>query len=213
MNTQDHHSSSDRALALAGIYQALLLVQQTGRGLYRDETATGTTIGSIFITDPPHTAAVFGGAIGVRAGLEQLVSQLENQAGARNLELTAYLVTLLHLERKLTRRRMMLETLASGISNISAATDHVLDATVIEALAGLYQQTISTLTPRVMVQGEPVILANPETQHMIRALLLGALRAAVLWRQCGGTRLRLILERKALLAAARDLLREATVHT
>jgi high frequency lysogenization protein len=44
---------------------------------------------------------------------------------------------------------------------------------------------------------------------MIRALLLGGMRAAVLWRQCGGNRLQLLLRRKALLRACRELLEEA----
>ncbi len=60
-----------------------------------------------------------------------------------------------------------------------------------------------------MVRGEPVVLASPDNQHMIRALLLAGMRAAVLWRQCGGNRIRLILGRKALLDCCRELQQEA----
>jgi high frequency lysogenization protein len=51
-----------------------------------------------------------------------------------------------------------------------------------------------------------VILENPDNQNLIRALLLAAIRAAVLWRQCGGRRLSLFLRRSALLEAASGLL-------
>jgi high frequency lysogenization protein len=209
MNSAHHYTHRDRAIALAGLYQAVRLVQQTGQGLPRDAAATHTCLASIFITDPPETAAVFGHVPALRAGLDVLARQLGNQAAGRALELTAYAVTLLHLERKLSRNRRMLNRLADGIAAIGSPPADVMDDAVIGALAELYQQTISTLSPRVMVRGEPEILANPATQRMIRALLLAGIRAAVLWRQCGGNRLQLVFRRRALLDAARGLLQEA----
>jgi high frequency lysogenization protein len=76
-------------------------------------------------------------------------------------------------------------------------------------LAGCYQQTISTLQPRIMVHGEASLLADPDNQQRIRTLLLAAIRAAVLWRQCGGGRLTLLLRRKALLQSLERLRAEA----
>ena len=60
-----------------------------------------------------------------------------------------------------------------------------------------------------MVRGEQAVLASADSQHMIRALLLAGMRAAVLWRQCGGNRMKLIFQRKALLECSRELLLEA----
>ena len=65
--------------------------------------------------------------------------------------------------------------------------------------------TVSTLGPRIIVRGDPALLARPESANRIRALLLAGIRAAVLWRQCGGTRVGLILGRRRLLEAARGL--------
>ena len=76
-------------------------------------------------------------------------------------------------------------------------------------LADCYRQTVSTLQPRVIVNGDPAILENPDNQNLIRALLLAAIRAAVLWRQCGGGRLTLVLRRRALVEAAAGLLEAA----
>jgi high frequency lysogenization protein len=77
---------------------------------------------------------------------------------------------------------------------------------VIAALAELYSSTISTLQPRIMVKGEQSILTGTDSRNMIRALLLGGMRAAVLWRQCGGNRVQLLFRRKALLRDCRELL-------
>ena len=209
MNSRRRFSNRDRAIALAGLYQAVRLVQQTGQGLRRDAAATHTCISSIFITDPPETAAVFGNVSALRTGLDILARQLGKHTAGRELELTAYAVTLLHLERKLSQDQAMLNRLAEGIAAVAAPAAEVMSDAVIGALAELYQQTISTLSPRVMVRGEPEILASPAAQRMIRALLLAGIRAAVLWSQCGGSRLQLLVRRRALLDAVRGLLQEA----
>jgi high frequency lysogenization protein len=66
----------------------------------------------------------------------------------------------------------------------------------------LYTATLSNLRPRVMVQGNALYLTQPRIVGRIRTLLLGALRAAVLWRQSGGTRIGILLKRRRLVAAA-----------
>ena len=72
--------------------------------------------------------------------------------------------------------------------------------------ADLYLKNISTLSPRIMVNGDPVHLNNSENANRIRALLLAGIRAATLWRQSGGGRLTLLLRRSPLLRETRMLL-------
>jgi high frequency lysogenization protein len=203
-----------RTIALAGLFQAVYLVQQTGKGVFRDSADTKTCLDSIFRTEAGSAEAVFGSVAALHNGLELLGSQLGNDNSRRDMELTAYAITLLHLERKLARKRSMLDELANGIERIRAQLQFFdeYSPAVIAALAELYQQTISTLRPRIMVRGEPVVLASPDNQQMIRALLLAGMRSAVLWRQCGGNRMRLIFGRKTLLACAHGLLQEARQH-
>jgi high frequency lysogenization protein len=45
-------------------------------------------------------------------------------------------------------------------------------------------------------------------QHKIRALLLAAIRAAVLWRQAGGRKYHFILQRKRLLQEVKTVLQQ-----
>lgn len=205
------HTIRARTIALAGLFQSIQLVQQTGQGKARNPDATHATIESIFATDAESVVMVYGGLPLLRNGLEVLDNQLGDVRARRDLELTGYAITLLHLERKLSRNRTMLGRLAAGIEQARKQSAYFggHSPPVIAALADLYQQTISTLSPRIMVRGEPVILASQETQQMVRALLLGGIRAAVLWRQCGGSRWRLIFERKAMHKCVRSLLEEA----
>ena len=55
-----------------------------------------------------------------------------------------------------------------------------------EALATLYQDTISTLPFRIQVQGKVEHLQDERIANRIRALLLAGIRFAVLWHQIGG---------------------------
>ncbi len=201
----------DRCIALAGLFQSVRLVQQTARGERRDAAATATCLGSIFNTDPDTASGVYGDVASLRPGLEILQGQLGNDSARRDMELTGYAITLLHLERKLNREPEMLRTLGDGIRKISAQKEFFDQShpAVIAALAELYSSTISTLQPRIMVKGEQSILTGTDSRNMIRALLLGGMRAAVLWRQCGGNRLQLLLRRKALLRGCAELLEEA----
>jgi high frequency lysogenization protein len=77
---------------------------------------------------------------------------------------------------------------------------------VVARLADTYSQTISTLSPRIMVSGENNQLKNPENANRVRALLLAGIRSAVLWRQCGGRQWHLLLQRRKLIESARQLM-------
>lgn len=196
-----------QTLALAGLYQAAFLVQQTARGEVRDADATRASIGSIFMTSPANVEDVYNGIGGVTRGLEILVQQLGNVDGARDPVLTGYVILLSHLERKLSGQPALLDTISQGIEAVRAGQAYGpgLSTELATALADIYTGTISTLTPRIMVRGEQGILESTGSRDMIRALLLAGMRSAVLWRQCGGSRLRLLWKRRALLAHAREL--------
>ena len=211
MNNRQRKSLHGQTLALAGLYQAAQLVQQTARGRMRDALATETSLSSIFVTTPDDAASVYNGHAGLAAGLRVMVAQLGNAGGRRDLELTGYVVTLMHLERKLSAQPSMLGAIARGLDALRDEAGHAppVNTDTTGALAAIYSDTLSTLTPRILVKGEPVILESPDNRDMVRALLLAGIRSAVLWRQCGGGRIRLLLGRKALLAHARSLLTSA----
>ncbi len=56
-----------------------------------------------------------------------------------------------------------------------------------------------------MVRGEPLHLQNPDNAARIRVALLAGIRAAVLWRQAGGSKWQFLLQRRKTAAKAREL--------
>jgi high frequency lysogenization protein len=205
MNGKNDH---ERALAFAGILQALQLVQSTAYGKPYDVQAFQASLNSILLIDADTVEEVYGGVAGVRGGLRLLKTQLMSQQQKPDGELSRYLVVLLHLERKLSKRSDLLNKLTEGIERAQQQLAHfdISHGNIVASLAETYAQTVSTLQPRIMVKGEPTRLSEAGVAKQIRALLLAAMRSAVLWRQCGGTRLGLLLGRRKLVRAAEFLL-------
>ena len=74
-------------------------------------------------------------------------------------------------------------------------------------IATLYSKTISSISPRIVVQGGPRYLQVERTVNWIRTLLFSGLRSAVLWDQLGGSRWSLMFGRKQMASEAENLLR------
>ncbi len=206
-------SYTNRIIALAGILQACHLVQRVARNNTSASAALEATLGSVLNIDAASTEAVYGGVTGVALGLKRLREQLSKETTRRDLELTRYAIGVMHLERQLAKRPGMLEKIRIGVERTQAQTAHfpITHPNVIASLADIYTTTLSTLTPRIMVQGEQGYLSNPDNANKVRAQLLAAIRSAVLWRQLGGRRWQLILARSAILREASALLKTAGV--
>ena len=203
------HTFSETVLALAGIIQATKLVQDIACHGTVDQSNFEVCIHSLFETDPRDTVSVYGGIEGVRSGLIMLTEQLGEQQHKRDMEITKYVISVMHLEKKLSKRPDMLNAIAQGIEKAREQAGHfsMTHENVIANLANLYVNTISTLQPRIIVNGEHGYLTDPDNANKIRVLLLSAIRSAVLWRQCGGNRLQLLLNRKKIIQTTGNLLR------
>jgi len=200
----------DRTLALAGIYQALDLVRQIARHGEAPQHAMEVILQSIFVTEAETTDAVYGSAANLADGLRIVATIFNNPERERDIEITAYLVSVIQLERTLLSHTKLLDGIGREIELLAPRLEEVpvLDLEIIHELATIYRENISALTPRIIVHGEPHLLADEDKAATIRALLLGALRSAVLWRQKGGTRLKLLFGRQRTARIANDIQRE-----
>jgi high frequency lysogenization protein len=198
-------TNHDRVIALAGLFQAVVLVKDIAQTGQVDAADFSTCIDSVFKVDAKSSEDVYDGLSHLRTGLTLLIAQLQNPT---NIEITRYAVALLVLERKLNKSPGGLREIGEGIK---ATTEKLqffppTHDNIIASLAEIYATSISCLTPRIMVNGEQAHLTKPENANRIRALLLAGIRAARLWRQNGGGRFTLLFRRKPLLFAAHQCL-------
>lgn len=200
---------TNQAIALAGIAQAAALAQQLATTGRADEDALEASITSILKVDSDNVLDVYNGLPGVKLGITELASQLTGHRIA-NPEQARYAASLVFLERQLRNRPEMLRTISAGIDKATGQTEHfgLLHENVLASLGDLYHSTISTLKPRIMVNGQEEYLSNPAIVNKIRSILLSGIRSAMLWRQCGGSRWRFILFRKKLQDELERLLKQ-----
>ena len=203
-------NDQNRTIALAAVFQASALVRKLAVEGSADENDKRTIIASLFQDDVASINDVYGGLPNLRSGFT-LLSGLLNSPGEtpETIDITRYAIGLLHLETQLSKQPAMGERILKGIEEAlrqKAYFDDVLHSSVIGKLADTYQDTISTLGPRIMVKGEQEHLGSPSTATDIRATLLGGIRAAVLWKQAGGSKFKLMLRRRKMVEAARYFL-------
>jgi high frequency lysogenization protein len=200
----------DRALALAGLLQAVQLVQQMAQTGEAETQPLSASIESLFRFDAESPEAVYGGAERVGPGLRRLLAQLEGGSG-RDAAVTRMAMTVLHLERRFIAHPTAAAAVHAGLQDIDRQREHwgPTHPTVLARLGELYSAQLSTLGPRVLVQGNPVYLARPDLVGEVRATLLAAIRAAVLWRQLGGSYFDFLFSRRALAEGAREWLGDA----
>lgn len=177
----------ERMLALAGLVQALAQVRRIADTGQADAAILSTSIESVFRIDAASPAAVYGDASAVRPGMRLLRDYFGNATADPLLPRLALAV--MQLERRFVRDADMAEHVRRGLTALSAQA-HNEGAThprILSELGRLYADTVSHLKPRVMVQGNPHYLGQADVVAEIRAVLLAALRSAVLWRQLGGS--------------------------
>lgn len=200
------YSDEDRAIALAGLFQASHLVQQVARNGLADADAMHANIHSLFQVDTEQVIDVYSDLNQIAPGLRLAHRQLSG-AEPRDNELTRYLLSLIQLERKLSADPERLQRISAGIQTTAERLVHFpqTHSNILSALADLYAENLSTMQPRIMVSGEPVYLQNPDNVNRIRALLLSAIRSAMLWRQVGGRRRQLLFSRQRVTDALKRL--------
>lgn len=199
-------------IALAGVFQACQLVRQAATAGRYDEADAAASLASVFRFDADSAADVFGGVGKLRSGLRALLAQLDSDE-QRDLQLTELAISVLRTESKLRHRDDLLVKLREGIESAQPLVerDGIAADRVIEQLATVYSETLSTLHPRITVHGNPQQLAQEQRVRQIRSLLLAAVRAAVLWRQLGGRQWTLLLRRRQYAMLARGMLARSTI--
>lgn len=198
----------DRVIALAALVQAVSLVLQTAETGQVNKEEFETLLNSLLVTDAKTTAEVYGSVDQLKNGFQQLNQQLSKTKATKDIALLRHVISLLHLERQLAKQPEMMGLINREIDQIPQLIEYFGDVNnpqVIARFADIYHRTISELSPRIQVQGDPIILQQADNINRVRALLLAGIRAAILWRQKGGRRWQFILQSKKILNTSTEL--------
>lgn len=188
----------DMTLAMAGVCQAAKLVHQFAAEGSANNEAFESSVKSLLALTPETTLDIYGGEIRhLKVGLETLLEQFSGAKGSYDAHIGRYWISMLILEGKLHKSPNSKQLLAQRLTMVQHQSVHfeLLDEQMLRNLASIYVDVISPLTAKVQVKGSPVYLQQESIHHRVRTALLCGVRSAVLWRQLGGSRLKLFFER------------------
>lgn len=198
----------DRTLALAGVFQAAELVRQAANHGTWSGYAASSSLDTLFKLEAGSIAEIYGGTARVRLGIETMLAVLQGEN--RYAESLRYTVGLLQIEKKLRQSTRLQGVVGERLIDISQTGEeleqHEREDLQASDISLLYTETISKLTPRIVVNGKPQYLKNERTVDWVRTLLLAGLRSATLWHQLGGGRFELMFGRKKIMQEAESLL-------
>ena len=199
----------ERALALAGLAQACYLVTGIARtGMVSEDSMAGS-LESLFIMNPDETLDVYRDGNGVRTGLRLITEILGDLRLNDHGDTVRYVMAVLNLTKRLSQQPDLMRAIGAGISGIQEHRNlqalSVTSEETIDRLSDLYEETAGNAEPRIRVYGLQKHLQNRTNTCRIRALLLAAVRAAVLWRQVGGRGRQWLLSRGKLVRGAESL--------
>lgn len=192
----------EQLTALGGVFQAAALVNKLAHTGQVSDAALAYMLNTLLVRNPDSTLDVYGGDdLGLREGYQLLLAVLERNTANLPRESLRYVVSMLSLEKQFSRRDDLLEIAALRLPKIEQQVElyGISSENIAASFGGLYQDTISTFKERIQVHGDMRFLQQEATAAKVRALLFAGIRSARLWRQLGGRRWQLLLNRRAML--------------
>ena len=210
-----------QTLTLSAVVQSAQLVRALAHTGSAPLPAMKALIDPLFALNAPSFNTIFPDLRLARPGLEWLTVRARQRRSVKNDEVLRYTRNLLWLRTKLMADTDMRSRLGRRLQSMSPLSARYSDPQrqtstepvglheterSFEALATLYQDTISTLPFRIQVQGKVEHLQDERIANRIRALLLAGIRFAVLWHQIGGRPWHLFLLRGRINRIATSML-------
>lgn len=201
----------DQTLAIASVFQSAQLIQKIAYEGAANQPAYESSMNTLFQFDSNTALDVFGDISSLITGFKSMTRLLKREK--LEPQVLYYVRSLIVVAAQVMKDEAITHKITEGLSSIKLQseqfelgrnnTSHKIDL--------LYQQTISTIKPRVMIKGDQQNLSNADNLSKIRTLLFAGVRAAVLWRQLGGSRWKLIFTMKKYLIQAEKNLQQLHV--
>lgn len=212
-----------QTVALAAVAQSAALVAKLAVHGNASQTELLASVNPLLELSPRSEADVYPNLSHLNLGLRTLGDMFDRVRAPENTDLVRYTLGMLLLSNKLQANDAMQEKLRNCLMRVqplqlvpenatpwrmeqtTQSDEQLLQEQTFKQIADLYQDTISTLDHRIQVQGQMDYLQNDFVANRVRSLLLAGIRSAVLWRQLGGRRWRLLFYRKRVQETASEI--------
>ena len=182
----------EQIYALAGLHQACLVVSNLAwRGEYKNQDFDAL-INCIIDTKSASIENIFISKDCLSIGFKHLKKQIIDDIFTRSSETRRYIASLNKLSDTLMSDNSCINKIQLLLKSFNEKSKSMtIDEKTIE-LSNIYQQTLSKFEPRIVVNGENKFLTDENHSSRIRTALFAGVRSVILWRQLGGSKLKLL---------------------
>ena len=192
----------NETISLGAIYQACNEIKKIAWQGQINNNIIEPLINSVYQTTSEEIEDVFISIKRLNSGLDFLRRQLVGDAFSRDGEVSRYFEAIGILVKNMNKKDDVLNKLRTELTKQSMPiNEDNLDQHAL-FLSELYLSTISTVEPRIIVNGDNKYLTDKKNAAMIRSLLLCAIRSYILWQQSGGSKFRILLFKKKIAELA-----------
>ena len=192
----------NETISLGAIYQACNEIKKIAWQGEINNNIIEPLINSVYQTTSEEIEDVFISIKRLNSGLDFLRRQLVGDAFSRDGEVSRYFEAIGILVKNMNKKDEVLNKLRTELTKQSMPiNEDNLDQHAL-FLSELYLSTISTVEPRIIVNGDNKYLTDKKNAAMIRSLLLCAIRSYILWQQSGGSKFRIFIFKKKIAELA-----------
>ncbi|MED5502755.1 MAG: DUF489 family protein [Pseudomonadota bacterium] len=182
----------EQTIALAGLYQACQIVSKIAWNGEYNEQELVPLINCIIKIDSTNTENIYIDVSKLEPGLVYFRKQIVGDIFTRSSETRRYIASLNKLSDTLMSDNSCIKKIQLLLKNFSGESKSMTtDEKTIE-LSNIYQETLSKFEPRIVVNGENKFLTDENHSSRIRTALFAGVRSVILWRQLGGSKLKLL---------------------
>ena len=192
----------NETISLGAIYQACNEIKKIAWQGEINNNIIEPLINSVYQTTSEEIEDIFISIKRLNSGLDFLRRQLVGDAFSRDGEVSRYFEAIGILVKNMNKKDDVLNKLRTELTKQSMPiNEDNLDQHAL-FLSELYLSTISTVEPRIIVNGDNKYLTDKKNAAMIRSLLLCAIRSYILWQQSGGSKFRIFIFKKKIAELA-----------
>ena len=192
----------NETISLGAIYQACNEIKKIAWQGEINNNIIEPLINSVYQTTSEEIEDVFISIKRLNSGLDFLRRQLVGDAFSKDGEVSRYFEAIGILVKNMNKKDEVLNKLRTELTKQSLPiNEDNLDQHAL-FLSELYLSTISTVEPRIIVNGDNKYLTDKKNAAMIRSLLLCAIRSYILWQQSGGSKFRIFIFKKKIAELA-----------
>ena len=192
----------NETISLGAIYQASNEIKKIAWEGQINTKAIEPLIHSVYQTTSDDVEEIYINIKRLNTGLDFLRQQFVGDAFSKDAEVTRYFEAIGILVKNMKKNPDIVNKLRDQLSDFSLdINEENLDEHA-TFLSNLYLDTVSKISPRIIVNGDNKYLKENINASMIRALLLSAIRSYILWEQSGGSKFRIFVFRKRIAELA-----------